>query len=124
MPDMFCILRLRAIWALLVASASGVACGGDASSATSAPLVTGSPAVASAKGAMPFTAGVVAAYDATKGGAAFTDPAKGGLTYAITISAPANGLTSSGGTITGTPLAPWRYHGNRHGARRQWAIGE
>jgi cytochrome c peroxidase len=45
-------------------------------------------------------------YDATLGGTAFIDAKARGLTYAVTFSPSANGLTASGGRVSGIPLAP------------------
>ncbi len=86
---------------------SAAACGGDAArsltplSADSAP-----PSVGSANVAIAATAGVALNYDATKGGAAFANPAGGPLAYTVAFTGTTRGLTSSGGTVTGTPSGP------------------
>jgi cytochrome c peroxidase len=90
------------------------ACGGDASSAT-APVVP--PVVVNTEpvrvvvphAAVGAVAGSTFSYDATKsstGVSAFTDPRSSGLSYAVTFSPSASGLTVSAGRISGTPASP------------------
>ncbi|HEX7981645.1 MAG TPA: cytochrome c peroxidase [Gemmatimonadaceae bacterium] len=78
------------------------ACGGDAAGGITA---NSEPTVLGGSGAVAATVGAALSYDATRGGNAFTS-ANGALTYSVAFEGPANGLTASGGTITGTPTAP------------------
>jgi cytochrome c peroxidase len=51
-------------------------------------------------------AGVSFNYDATLAASAFSDPKGKGLTYSVSFSPSANGLSATAGRISGTPLAP------------------
>ncbi|HEX8696568.1 MAG TPA: cytochrome c peroxidase [Longimicrobium sp.] len=69
------------------------------------PPPTGAPpALASANVAVGVTVGQPVSYDASKGGTAFTG--SGELQYRITFEGAANGLSASGATVVGQPLAP------------------
>ena len=83
------------------------ACGGDAASGV-APLAPDSPAPAlvGANATVVATVGAKLTYDATRAGSTFSSAAGATLTYAITFEGPANGLTASRGTISGTPSVP------------------
>jgi cytochrome c peroxidase len=92
-------MRLR-IAVLCVAAA----CGGDASrTLTPLPADSQPPTVASANVAVAATVGAGLRYDATKAGTVFANPAGGPLSYSIAFTGPSNGLSASGGTISGTP---------------------
>jgi cytochrome c peroxidase len=83
------------------------ACGGDAArSLTPLSADAPPPSVASANVAVAAIVGVALTYDATKTGTAFANPAHGPLAFSIAFSGAANGLSASGGTVTGTPTAP------------------
>jgi len=89
---------------LLLCSA---ACGGDgASGLTALSPDAPPPSVASANVAVAATVGAALAYDATKGGATFANPAGGPLSFTIAFTGAANGLSASGGSVTGTPTQP------------------
>jgi cytochrome c peroxidase len=62
--------------------------------------------LASANVAVAATVGSALSYDATKAGAAFAHPAGSTLTYSVAFTGAANGLSASGGTVTGTPTRP------------------
>jgi len=83
------------------------ACGGDAASGV-APLAPDSnaPALVGANATVVATVGAKLAYDATRAGSTFSSAAGATLTYAIAFEGPANGLTASRGTISGTPSVP------------------
>ena len=49
--------------------------------------------------------GVPFRYDASRGGAVFSDPRRTGLTYVVTFAGSSNGLSASGGEISGVPGA-------------------
>ena len=96
-------LRVRAALALLAFSATA-ACGGDAVSAGNGPTGAAPPSLASANGAVAATVGTTLTLDATKNGTVF---ASGGpLTYSVAFNGSPDGLSASGGTITGRPAAP------------------
>src|SRR3954451_24267975 len=83
------------------------ACGGDAAGGV-APLAPDSPAptLVGANSTVAATVGAVLSYDATRGGATFSSASGATLTYSIAFEGPANGLTASRGTISGTPSIP------------------
>ena len=83
------------------------ACGGDAASGV-APLAPDSnaPALVGANATVVATVGAKLTYDATRAGSTFSSAAGATLTYAIAFEGPANGLTASRGTISGTPSVP------------------
>jgi cytochrome c peroxidase len=64
------------------------------------------PALASPNVAVGVTVGQPVSYDATLGGTAFTGSGGGPLQYRITFEGAANGLSASGATVVGQPLAP------------------
>src|SRR5688500_4584751 len=70
------------------------------------PADTAPPSVRSAPASQAVVVGQPFTFDATLSGTAFTDPAGRGLTYEVTFGAPANGLSSVAGKITGTPTTP------------------
>jgi len=83
------------------------ACGGDAAgSVTSLSPDSPAPALVGPNATVVATAGVALLYDATRGGNAFSRAAGATLSYTVVFEGPANGLSASGGTITGTPAAP------------------
>lgn len=65
---------------------------------SSAPIV-----VASANTPQGATVGSAFSYDATKSGAAFTSGSNAAMTYTVSFSPSANGLTAAAGRISGTP---------------------
>jgi cytochrome c peroxidase len=83
------------------------ACGGDAAGGV-APLAPDSPAPAlvGPNATVAATVGAALSYDATRGGATFSSASGAALTYSIAFDGPANGLTASRGTISGTPSIP------------------
>jgi len=83
------------------------ACGGDAGGGLT-PLSPDSPApaVIGPNATVAATVGATLYYDATRGGNAFSSAPGATLTYSVAFEGPANGLTASGGTITGTPTSP------------------
>ncbi|HET6764086.1 MAG TPA: cytochrome c peroxidase [Longimicrobiaceae bacterium] len=85
------------------ACAFTVACAGDAG--TGATPVESVPAltIALPNGAVAATVGSALSYDATRGGEVCSNPAGGAITYTITFSGPSNGLSATGGRVTGTP---------------------
>jgi len=87
----------------LLLCAAAVAC-------SDAPLDTPgagpAPTLANPNVAVAVTAGAPVSYDACKGGTAFTGAGGAGLQYRITFEGAANGLSASGSTIVGQPLAP------------------
>ncbi|HEY9226407.1 MAG TPA: putative Ig domain-containing protein, partial [Gemmatimonadaceae bacterium] len=88
----------------VLASAAVAACGGGSDGPS---VVTGGPPVVNATSRTQVaTVGAPFSYDATRNGSAFTDPKGQGLTYAVTFSPAANGLTASAGRISGTPSTP------------------
>ena len=98
--------RRRTVAVLIgVMTVSG--CGRDATSGTataSTPTATvGSPAVLISNKNQTAVAGSAFNYDATLGNSVFSDPRGKGLTYAVTFSPSANGLSATAGRISGTP---------------------
>jgi cytochrome c peroxidase len=96
-------MRHRSLLLLLAVTA----CGGDAGGGLT-PISPDSPApaVAGPNATVAATVGAALFYDATRGGNAFSSAAGAKLSYAVLFEGPANGLTASGGTISGTPTAP------------------
>ena len=96
-------MRNRSALLLLVVAA----CGGDAGGGLT-PISPDSPApaVIGPNATVAATVGATLSYDATRGGNTFSGAPGATLDYAIAFDGPANGLTASGGTITGTPSAP------------------
>ena len=96
-------MRHRSVLLLLAITA----CGGDAVGGVT-PLSPDSPApaVIGANATVAATVGAALSYDATRGGNAFSSAVGATLTYSVAFEGPANGLTASRGTITGTPTAP------------------
>jgi cytochrome c peroxidase len=93
----------------MLACATSLACSSDSASSVTtpvAPVTPAAPALLSTNGVIATTVGAVLTYDATKGGTLCSDPAGSGLTYSITFSGAANGLSAIHGVITGTPAAP------------------
>lgn len=90
-------LRLAAV---LLCATAAQAC----SDAPTDPPSDPPPALASPNVAVGVTVGEPVSYDATKGGTAFTGP--DGLQYRLTLEGAANGLSASGATVVGRPLAP------------------
>jgi len=88
--------------ALYLCTAATLACDDNP---VGGPAPGAAPAVASPNLAVGVTAGQPVRYDATMGGRTFT--ASGGpLQYRVTFEGAANGLSASGATIVGQPLAP------------------
>ncbi|MEP3653918.1 MAG: sulfatase-like hydrolase/transferase [Litorimonas sp.] len=85
------------------------ACGGGGSSSTptpptSPPVVTNSaPTVATENADQNAQVAAAFSYDATQSGSTFTDADGDTLSYTVSFSVNIPGLTSSGGTISGTP---------------------
>jgi hypothetical protein len=101
------MLSFRARVVVLALCGAVSACGGDASGGVAPPSATpAAPVVRDANPAVGVTVGTAVTYDATKSGNTFSDPGRVGLTYSITFSTPVAGLTTSGGTISGTPTTP------------------
>jgi cytochrome c peroxidase len=96
-------MRNRSVLLLLVVAA----CGGDAAGGLT-PISPDSPApaVIGPNATVAATVGATLFYDATRGGNAFSGAAGATLAYSIAFEGPANGLTASGGTISGAPSAP------------------
>ena len=84
---------------------SAAACGDAARTAITLPSDAPPPSLASANVAVAATVGTTFTYDATRAGSTFANPAGGPLTYTIVFAGPADGLTASGGTISGKPAA-------------------
>ena len=82
------------------------ACGGDAGGLTPLSPDSPVPAVIGPNATVAATVGATLYYDATRGGNAFSSAPGATLTYSVAFEGPANGLTASGGTITGTPTSP------------------
>jgi cytochrome c peroxidase len=95
-------LSSRFLFALLCVAAAG--CSDSNTDDPITPVVPAAPAVINPNVAVAFTIGAAGTYDATQAGGVFSDPAGKGLTYTVTLPV-ANGLTASGGIITGTPTA-------------------
>jgi cytochrome c peroxidase len=95
---------MRHRFALLLAV---TACGGDAAGGL-APIAADSPApaVVGPNATVAATVGAALAYDATRGGNTFSSATGATLTYAIAFEGSPNGLTASGGAISGTPSSP------------------
>jgi cytochrome c peroxidase len=83
------------------------ACGGDAGSGV-APLAPDSPAptLVGANATVAATVGAALSFDATRGGTTFSSASGATLSYSVAFEGPANGLTASRGTISGTPGIP------------------
>lgn len=85
-------------------------CGRDAMSGTaqvSTPTATvGSPAVLVSNQNQAAVIGTAFNYDATLGNSVFSDPRGKGLTYTVSFSPSANGLSATAGRISGTPTSP------------------
>ena len=83
-----------------------VGCGGSNSGeATSAPTTLG-PKIGESTVAQAAVVAAPFAYDASCAGRAFSDPKGGGLTYSVTFTPAANGLTAAGGRVSGVPQKP------------------
>ena len=100
-------IRISALLMILLA-----ACNKDATTAAIVPVKpadtttvnsTTPTSVAISLTQQAVTVGIAFDFDATQGGHTFTDPSSRGLTYAVSFSPSANGLTSTGGHVTGIP---------------------
>jgi len=89
--------------AVLLCLAITAACD-DAPSPVDSPRASPPPALARPNVAVGITVGQPVSYDATQGGTVFTGG--GELRYGITFEGAANGLTATGATVVGEPLAP------------------
>jgi cytochrome c peroxidase len=103
------IAHLR--WILVCAvGCSGSPGATDASDTTTTkpPLgtVTAPPAVSETTIPQVATVATPFAYDATCAGKAFTDPKGGGLSYRVTFTPNANGLSATNGRVGGVPSGP------------------
>ncbi len=82
----------------LLAGCTAAGGGDDEGPAANAP-----PAVARVNADQSALVGYAFQYDATQGGAAFSDPEGAPLSYSVSFSPDARGLSASGGVISGTP---------------------
>jgi cytochrome c peroxidase len=108
-PDNATMQRLRWHHLLLASSALfGAACGdGGTEPDPKLPVgVDAPPALLIANTTQASTVGTPFNMDATVSGTAFSDPRAGGLTYSVSFTPTANGLSATGGRISGTPAAP------------------
>jgi len=81
-------------------------CGGGSDNVTDVPepvAVNQAPVVANVNTDQSAEVASVFNYDATQGGTSFTDPDGDPLTYAVSYSPSAQGLTDNSGVISGTP---------------------
>ncbi|HET7461143.1 MAG TPA: cytochrome c peroxidase [Longimicrobium sp.] len=90
--------------ALLCATAALACSDSPLDSPPPGPPSVPAPALASPNVAVGFTVGQPMSYDAAKAGAAFTG--SGALQYQVTFEGTTNGLSASGATVLGQPLAP------------------
>lgn len=100
---------MRAVIPAFLVSVMLGSCSGGGGSASPAPTpttptpVNSSPIVASANADQVATTNQPYSYDATKNGAVFSDADGDALSYTVSYSPAANGLTDSNGQIGGTP---------------------
>ncbi len=111
------LIPVRRIF-LIALSSLAAACAADNNQAsTTAPAVPTAPAtpvtptplaptVVNSNSLLPITVGQSVSFDASKRGTVFSDPLAKGLTYTITLSGAAAGLSVAGPLILGTPTAP------------------
>ena len=85
-------------------SSSGSSGGGTGGGVAPTPVNT-APVVATANSDQSATQGQSFSYDATRAGSAFTDADGDALTYSVSYSPSALGLTDTAGVITGSPTA-------------------
>ncbi|WP_018995807.1 sulfatase-like hydrolase/transferase [Hirschia maritima] len=88
---------------LILTNCGGGGSGGGTAPATSPTQVNRAPTVANANADQTATNGVAFSYDATQAGQTFNDLDGDVLTYSISYSPAANGLTDSAGVLGGTP---------------------
>lgn len=99
-------------WHVLLPWMAGVmvACRGGESTApvdsTSTTTVAAAPAVVVTNQPLSGVVGAPLDYDAAMGGRTFSDPTGKGLTYQVSFSPSANGLTATGARVRGVPAAP------------------
>src|SRR5690349_16119669 len=94
-------------WCVSLLFLAVTACGGDAAGrVTSISPDSPAPALVGPNPNVAATVGAALFYDATRGGNTFSSAPGATLTYSVAFEGPPNGLTASGGTISGTPTAP------------------
>lgn len=89
--------------AIILASCGGSGSSSTPTTPTTPPASNTAPVVAAANTDQTAQVGTAFSYDATQGGSVFTDADGDTLSYSVTYSPSAQGLTDSGGTISGTP---------------------
>lgn len=89
----------------LLISCSGGGGSGGSSSPPPQSTVNSAPSVAMANVDLTAQIGTAFSYDASQSGMTFSDAEGDTLSYSITLSVPANGLSASNSTISGTPTA-------------------
>jgi cytochrome c peroxidase len=101
------VIRLVPLAVVLVACAGDSVVTSEPTAPVSNPPVVSGEAITVLSPNAPQAAmiGVPFRYDASRGGTVFSDPRKTGLAYTITFNGTANGLTATGGEISGTPIA-------------------
>ncbi len=93
--------RVQIACLLLLAGCGGGGGSSPQTAAVSAP--NRAPTVASANADQTATVGAFFQYDASRSGAAFSDPDGNALSYRVTVSPAAPGLTVAGAVLSGTP---------------------
>lgn len=98
----------RVRWLGVVSFTATFALGCSSGESPSQPVVgvDAPPQVLSTNVTQTAVVGSAFTLDATRGGRAFSDPRAKGLTYTLTFTPAASGLTAVGGQINGTPTAP------------------
>jgi cytochrome c peroxidase len=99
------ILSLSVSTALLLTACGGGGESGGSGIASTPVTVNQAPITASANADQSATVGDAFSYDATQAGASFTDADGDSLTYAVSYSPAAQGLSDTAGVISGTPSA-------------------
>ncbi len=97
------ILSLSVSTALLLTACGGGGESGGSGIASTPVAVNQAPITASANADQSATVGDAFSYDATQAGASFTDADGDSLTYAVSYSPAAQGLSDTTGVISGTP---------------------
>lgn len=91
--------------AFLAACGGGGGGGSTSTPTTPTPVTNAAPVLANANSDQNAQVGVSFTYDATQSGTTFTDADGDALTYTVTYSPSAQGLSDNNGIITGTPSA-------------------
>ncbi len=97
---------LAAVAILLTACGGGDAKTSITETTTTVTATTAAPSVLTANVTQSAVVGSVVNYDAAMGGRTFSDPAGKGLSYAVSFTPAANGLSAVGARVTGVPAAP------------------